>query len=86
MEYALLAAKPHDTVSEDWWYEDASFLRLPLYKRLILAVGSRGMKPERISGSVVYYAKRHLPLLGRLSSFQTGNSVAPGSTYYFCPI
>jgi hypothetical protein len=72
-------AKPH-SVSEDWWYEDVSFLRLPLYKRVILAVGSRGMKPERISGSVVYYAKRHLPLLGRQPSFQTGNSVAPGST------
>ncbi|KAF3969039.1 hypothetical protein CMV_007141 [Castanea mollissima] len=71
------ATKPHP-VSEDWWYEDVSFLRLPLYKRLILAVGSRGMKPERISGSLVYYAKRHLPLLGRQSSFQNGNRA--GST------
>lgn len=69
--------KPHP-VSEDWWYEDVSFLRLPLYKRLILAVGLRGMKPERISGSLVYYAKRHLPLLGRQSSFQNGNRA--GST------
>lgn len=73
------AAKPHP-VSEDWWYEDVSFLRLPLYKRLILAVGSRGMKPERISGSLVYYAKRHLPLLGRQSSFQNGKRAGPGST------
>lgn len=71
------ATKPHP-VSEDWWYEDVSFLRLPFYKRLILAVGSRGMKPERISGSLVYYAKRHLPLLGRQSSFQNGNRA--GST------
>ncbi|KAG2723504.1 hypothetical protein I3760_02G172800 [Carya illinoinensis] len=71
------AAKPNP-VSEDWWYEDVSILRFPLYKRLILAVGTRGMRAERIAGSVVYYAKRHLPLLGRQSSFQNGNCAAPG--------
>lgn len=73
------SAKPHP-VGDDWWYEDVSFLRLPSYKRLILAVGSNGMKPERIGGALMYYAKRHLPLLGRESSIQTGNYAAPGST------
>ncbi|KAA8539304.1 hypothetical protein F0562_025996 [Nyssa sinensis] len=74
------ASKPLP-LSEDWWYEDISFLRLPLYKRMILAVGSRGMKPERIAGSLVYYAKKYLPLMGsRQSSFQNGNRAAPGST------
>lgn len=72
------AAKPHP-VSEDWWYDDVSFLRLHLYKRLILAVGSKGMKAERIAGSVVYFAKRHLPLLGRQSSIPNGNPAAQGS-------
>ncbi|KAG7998548.1 hypothetical protein I3843_01G263800 [Carya illinoinensis] len=72
------AAKPNP-VSEDWWYENVSSLRFPLYKRLILAVGLRGMKAERIAGSVVYYAKSHLPLLGRQSSFQNGNRDAPES-------
>ncbi|XWS07958.1 hypothetical protein CRYUN_Cryun41cG0035800 [Craigia yunnanensis] len=71
------AARP---VSEDWWYEDVSFLRLSQYKRLILAVESSGIKPERIAGSLVHYAKRHLPLLGRQSSFQSGNHAALGST------
>ncbi|XP_022744106.1 BTB/POZ domain-containing protein At5g03250-like isoform X2 [Durio zibethinus] len=72
------AAKPR-AVSEDWWYEDVSFLRLSLYKRLILAIESSGIEPERIAGSLVHYAKRHLPLLGRQLSFQGGNHAGPGS-------
>ncbi|XP_039038902.1 BTB/POZ domain-containing protein At5g03250-like [Hibiscus syriacus] len=71
-------AKPR-TLSEDWWYEDVSFFRLPLYKRLIIAFDSSGMKPERIAGSVVHYAKTHLPLLCRQSSFQGRNNAAPVS-------
>ncbi|XP_022956366.1 BTB/POZ domain-containing protein At5g03250-like [Cucurbita moschata] len=55
-------------VQDDWWFEDVSFLRLPLYKRLILEVGSRGMKPDIIAGSLIHYARRHLPLLGRQAS------------------
>ncbi|CAK7325455.1 unnamed protein product [Dovyalis caffra] len=73
------SAKPHP-VGEDWWYEDVSFLRLPLYKRLILAVHSNDMKPERVAGALMCYAKRHLPLLGRQSSIESGNFSAPGST------
>ncbi|KAL9402667.1 hypothetical protein Peur_006516 [Populus x canadensis] len=66
------SAKPHP-VGEDWWYEDVSFLRLPLYKRLILEVGSNGMNPGRVAGALMYYAKKHLPLLGRKSSIESGN-------------
>lgn len=73
------ASKTH-SLSEDWWYEDVCFLRLPLYKRLIQAVDSGGMKPERIAGSLIHYAKRHLSLLCRQSSLQNGNRAAPGST------
>lgn len=71
-------SKP-EHVNEDWWYEDVSFLRLPLYKRLILAVGSRGMKPERVAGSLIFYAKKYLPLMGRQLNLQNGNRVGPGS-------
>uniref|UniRef100_A0A7N0RHS0 Uncharacterized protein n=1 Tax=Kalanchoe fedtschenkoi TaxID=63787 RepID=A0A7N0RHS0_KALFE len=60
--------KPHP-MSSDWWYEDVSFLSLPLYKRLIQAVESRGMKPDRIAGSLMFYLKRFLPLMNRQSSF-----------------
>ncbi|KAG6736207.1 hypothetical protein POTOM_061067 [Populus tomentosa] len=73
------SAKPHP-VGEDWWYEDVSFLRLPLYKRLILEVGSNGMNPGKVAGALMYYAKRHLPLLGRKSSMESGNYAASRST------
>ncbi|KAI3942079.1 hypothetical protein MKW92_037687 [Papaver armeniacum] len=46
---------------EDWWYEDVSLLSLPLYKRFIMAVESKGMKQESIAGSVMFYGKRYLP-------------------------
>ncbi|KAJ9175527.1 hypothetical protein P3X46_014075 [Hevea brasiliensis] len=73
------SAKPQP-VGEDWWYDDVSFLSLPLFKRLLLAVGSNGMKLEKVVGSLMYYARRHLPLLGRQSSIESGNHATPGST------
>ncbi|KAM1141093.1 BTB/POZ domain-containing protein At5g03250-like [Malus sylvestris] len=72
-------AKPHP-VSEDWWYEDVSFLKFPFFKRLIRAVELGGMNQERKAGSIMHYAKRHLSLLGRQSSFHNGNRAAPLST------
>lgn len=62
------AAGKADSVGEDWWYEDACILKLPFYRRLILAIGNRGMKPEKVAGSVMRYAVRHLPLMRRQSS------------------
>lgn len=58
------------TFNEDWWYDDVSFLSLNLYKRLILAVESRGMKPQSIAGSLMFYVRWHLPGLSRHSSFR----------------
>ncbi|KAG6419377.1 hypothetical protein SASPL_121597 [Salvia splendens] len=49
----------------DWWYEDASTLPLPLYKRLISAMESRGVKQGMIAGSLVCYARKYLPGLNR---------------------
>ncbi|OVA10118.1 BTB/POZ-like [Macleaya cordata] len=69
-------AKPR-SMGEDWWYKDVSFLSLPLYKRLILAVESRGMNPEGIAGSLMFYAKRYLP---GLSFKENVNHANPGST------
>ncbi|KAJ6325456.1 hypothetical protein OIU76_012523 [Salix suchowensis] len=37
------------------------------------------MKPETVAGALMYYAKRHLPLLGRQSSIENGNFAAPRS-------
>ncbi|KAJ9540102.1 hypothetical protein OSB04_026608 [Centaurea solstitialis] len=61
------------STNQDWWYEDVSKLRLPLYRQFILAVDSRGMDQEQIAGSLMFYAKKHLPLLGRQPGFHSGN-------------
>uniref|UniRef100_A0A1J3ILZ9 BTB/POZ domain-containing protein n=4 Tax=Noccaea caerulescens TaxID=107243 RepID=A0A1J3ILZ9_NOCCA len=50
---------------EDWWFDDASFLILPLFKRLITAIESRGMKLENIAMAVMYYTRKHVPLMNR---------------------
>ncbi|XP_058094511.1 BTB/POZ domain-containing protein At5g03250-like [Magnolia sinica] len=73
-------SKPR-TMSEDWWYEDVSYLSLNLYKRLILDVEARGMKPEIISGSLMFYSKQYLPGLSRHSSFRDNTiRVMPGAS------
>ncbi|KAG2401791.1 BTB/POZ domain-containing protein [Vigna angularis] len=59
---------------EDWWFDDVSSLSLPLYKRFIRGASARNIKPNRIAGSLVYYAKKHIPLLGSQTSSQSGNS------------
>ncbi|CAL5389489.1 unnamed protein product [Camellia sinensis] len=72
-------------VGDDWWYEDVSFLSLPLYKRLIQAVELGGMNSERIAGSLMFYAKRHVPLMNRQSNFKDTNDINPGSTTISAP-
>ncbi|CAN1227663.1 BTB/POZ domain-containing protein At1g30440 [Linum grandiflorum] len=57
--------------STDWWYEDASSLSLPLYKRLISTMESRGIKDEIIAGSIAFYAKMYLPGLNRRQGAST---------------
>ncbi|KAK7279642.1 hypothetical protein RJT34_24698 [Clitoria ternatea] len=65
---------------DDWWFEDVSSLSLPLYKRFMQGASSRHMKPKRIAGSLVYYARKHIPLLGNQTVSQNGNSSAFKST------
>ncbi|CAH1438298.1 unnamed protein product [Lactuca virosa] len=70
--------KPH-TFGDDWWYKDVSFLGLHLYKRLIQAMESQGMKAETIAGSLVGYAKKYIPLMNRQSSFNDASHSKPVS-------
>jgi hypothetical protein len=67
------AGKPRSP-SADWWYKQASSLRLPAYKRLITAMRSRGMSPENIAGSLTHYARKHLSGLSRHSGGGGGAS------------
>ncbi|KAK7267675.1 hypothetical protein RIF29_20353 [Crotalaria pallida] len=59
---------------DDWWYEDVSLLNLSLYKRLILSIEAKGMKPESIGGCLIYYIRRFVPLMNRQSSFNDKNN------------
>lgn len=51
--------------TSDWWYEDASTLKFPIYKRLISSMEVRGIRPEIIAGSLELYAKRYISGLNR---------------------
>uniref|UniRef100_A0A5B7B4X3 Putative BZIP domain class transcription factor n=1 Tax=Davidia involucrata TaxID=16924 RepID=A0A5B7B4X3_DAVIN len=70
-------ARPKNS-SSDWWYEDVSTLSLPIYKRLISAMESRGIKQEIIAGSLTFYAKKFLPGLNRRQgTSESSNHLAP---------
>ncbi|CAA0836503.1 BTB/POZ domain-containing protein [Striga hermonthica] len=60
--------------ADDWWYEDVSFLSLPLYKRLIRAVEEGGMRAESVARALVFYAKKYIPQMNRQSSFKNPSS------------
>ncbi|XP_010941534.1 BTB/POZ domain-containing protein At1g30440 isoform X1 [Elaeis guineensis] len=57
--------------STDWWYEDVSSLSLPMYRRLISVMESRGIREEIVAGSLTFYAKMRLPGLNRRQSIST---------------
>lgn len=59
------SSKMLQPTGEDWWFDDASFLSLPLFKRLITAIETRGMKLENIAMAVMYYTRKHVPLMNR---------------------
>ncbi|KAG8086722.1 hypothetical protein GUJ93_ZPchr0010g7827 [Zizania palustris] len=66
-------ARPRNS-SPDWWYDDVSFLSLPLYKKLISAMEYRGINQDIIVGSLNHYAKRRLPGLNRRKSINDVSS------------
>ncbi|XP_010558762.1 PREDICTED: putative BTB/POZ domain-containing protein At5g13600 [Tarenaya hassleriana] len=80
-------AKP-PSVNEDWWFDDVSFLKFRFYKRFIEEVESRGMKPEKVTGSIMHYTKRNLPLLGsnRQSCSENGTFTDTYSTLASSPV
>ncbi|CAA7400200.1 unnamed protein product [Spirodela intermedia] len=49
----------------DWWFADVSCLSVPLFCRLMETMKERGMRPENISGAIIYYARKYLPGLDR---------------------
>ncbi|THU44189.1 hypothetical protein C4D60_Mb02t04780 [Musa balbisiana] len=73
----IVAREAPRSALADWWYIDATFLSLPLFKRLILAMEAKGMKPENVAEALIYSAKRYLP---GLSGGSTAARITPGTS------
>ncbi|KAH7433352.1 hypothetical protein KP509_07G064900 [Ceratopteris richardii] len=60
--------------SLDWWHEDVSMLKLPLFRRVILTTEKRGLKPEIIAGVLLCFAQRYLPGLNKRHGSREGSN------------
>ncbi|XP_047317563.1 BTB/POZ domain-containing protein At3g44820 [Impatiens glandulifera] len=49
----------------DWWFDDISYLNVELFEKLIFCMESKGIRPDNLSNAIMYYARKHLPGLGR---------------------
>ncbi|CAI9268395.1 unnamed protein product [Lactuca saligna] len=54
----------------DWWFEDVSYLSVPLFVRLMKMMEARGIPPEKLTGAIMYYCRKYLHGLGRWKSGQ----------------
>ncbi|CAH9141629.1 unnamed protein product [Cuscuta epithymum] len=64
---------------DDWWFEDVCFISLPFFKRFIGAIEEAGMNSEHIARSLVYYAKKYIPLMNRQASFKDASQAKSSS-------
>ncbi|XP_061365434.1 root phototropism protein 3-like isoform X2 [Gastrolobium bilobum] len=48
-------------VPPDWWFEDASILRMDHFVRVITAIKVKGMRFELIGAAIMHYATKWLP-------------------------
>ncbi|KAK9058638.1 hypothetical protein SSX86_023480 [Deinandra increscens subsp. villosa] len=58
------------SLEPDWWFEDISYLSVPLFERLIKTMEARGLNPEKLTGAIMYYSRKHLHGLGRWQGSQ----------------
>ncbi|KAK1411937.1 hypothetical protein QVD17_32803 [Tagetes erecta] len=58
------------SLESDWWFEDISYLSVPLFERLIETMEARGLRPEKLTGAIMYYSRKHLHGLGRWQGAQ----------------
>ncbi|PIA43430.1 hypothetical protein AQUCO_01900074v1 [Aquilegia coerulea] len=62
------------SAESDWWFEDISYLSVPLFEKLVRTMKERGMRPENLAGAIMYYSRKYLPGLGRWQGGQGGKS------------
>ncbi|GAA0176097.1 hypothetical protein LIER_29152 [Lithospermum erythrorhizon] len=63
-----------ESIESDWWFEDVSYLCVPLFERLIKTMEGKGIRPEILAGAIMYYSRKHLPGLGRWHVEQTSKT------------
>ncbi|KAF5744806.1 Alpha-adaptin isoform 5 [Tripterygium wilfordii] len=66
-------ARIHSAES-DWWFEDISYLSVGMFERLIEKMEERGIRPENLSGAIMYYSRKYLPGLSRWQSVPSGKN------------
>lgn len=68
-------------VPADWWVEDLSDLDIDLYKRVILAIKSKGVAQELVAESIRIYTLKNIPDV--LQEPQTQDTSSEGRSYNF---
>lgn len=62
-------ATVRSTIS-DWWFEDASSLSFPIFKKFIETINKRGIRSLDVFGALMFYAMKYLPGLDRWQNRQ----------------
>ncbi|XP_062077043.1 root phototropism protein 3 [Humulus lupulus] len=65
-------SRSQQQVPPDWWFEDASILRIDHYVRVITAIKVKGMRFELIGAAIMHYATKWLPGLISEDGFIVG--------------
>ncbi|KAL5705893.1 26S proteasome regulatory subunit 6B [Ranunculus cassubicifolius] len=68
-------------VPPDWWFEDASILRIDHFVRVITAIKVKGMRFELIGAVIMHYAAKWLPDLTKEGSGDEGSNSSNSSVY-----
>ncbi|KAK8970115.1 BTB/POZ domain-containing protein [Platanthera guangdongensis] len=59
----------------DWWFEDASSLSFPIFKKFIETINERGIRSLDVFGALMFYAMEYLPGLDRWQNKQGGRRI-----------
>ncbi|KAF5184704.1 Root phototropism protein [Thalictrum thalictroides] len=68
-------------VPPDWWFEDASILRIDHFVRVITAIKVKGMRFELIGAVIMHYAAKWLPDLVKEGAGDEGSNSGNSSVY-----
>ncbi|XP_022751337.1 BTB/POZ domain-containing protein At5g66560-like [Durio zibethinus] len=64
------------TSNVEFWFEDLALLSLPLFKRLILTLKMRDLRPEIIESCLMCYAKKYIPGTSRSNRKPSSSSAS----------